>query len=471
MKKLKIHFVGIKGVGMTPLAIIAKEAGFIVSGSDVIDEFITDKPLKDAGIKDIKLFSKENIQNQDLVIITGAHGGYENIEAITAADKKIKVITQGEAVGMFMTGEIFGKMFTGVSVAGTHGKTTTSAILATILKVNKMDPSYLIGTSDIPSLGAPGHLGSGKYFIAEADEYATEPRFNKKAKFLWQFPKILVITNIEFDHPDVYASIEDIRDEFIVFVNRLEKNSILICCGDDPEVKKLLTESKCKFITYGFNKDNNYILENVHFSGDHMFISVSSYGTVIGEFMVKAVGEHNALNAQASIIACIEMGISIEKIKKGLRAFSGSKRRLEFIGHLSTGASVYDDYAHHPTEIKKTLKALRHQYPKKKLIAIFQPHTYSRTKKLFEEFISSFSSVDQIIVCDIYPSLREKPDLSISSVVLTDRLRNVHKDVKYMATLTDVVKYLNEKRFRSDSVIVTMGAGDVYKLHSQLRFE
>ncbi|HVF68938.1 MAG TPA: cyanophycin synthetase, partial [Xanthomonadales bacterium] len=160
-----------------------------------------------------------------------------------------------------------------------------------------------------------------------------------------------------------------------------------------------------------------------------------------------------------------------DKIKKGILSFSGSKRRLEFVGNLSTGAIVYDDYAHHPTEIKKTLKALRTQYPKKKIIAIFQPHTYSRTKNLFEEFITSFDSVDVVIITDIYPSLREEPDPIISSMLLADRLSNRHKDVLYLAIAGDVVKYLNEKRFRSDTVVVTMGAGDIYKLHSQLKFE
>lgn len=471
MKKLKIHFVGIKGVGMTPLAIIAKEADFVVTGSDVTDEFITDEVLKKAGISSIKDFSKENIQNQDLVVITGAHGGYENIEAKEAVDQNIKVITQGEAVGLFMEGSIFGKKFMGVSVAGTHGKTTTSAMIAAILKENRMDPSYVIGTSHIGSLGAPGHLGSGKYFVAEADEYATEPKSNKKAKFLWQYPKILVLTNIEFDHPDIYASLDEIRNAFLQFTKQLGKSGVLICCGDDPEIRKLLKECTCRYVTYGFNKDNNYILDNVHFSGDHMFLTISSMGTVLGEFMVKAVGEHNALNAESSIIASLEMGLSIEKIKKGILAFSGSKRRLEFVGNLSTGAIVYDDYAHHPTEIKKTLKALRVQYPKKKIIAIFQPHTYSRTKNLFEDFITSFDSVDTILVTDIYASLREQVDSSVSSSILAQRIGERRRDVTYLPTSEDVVKYVSEKRFRSDTVIVTMGAGDIYKLHSQLRFE
>lgn len=470
MKKLNIHFVGIKGVGITPLAIMAKEAGFNVTGSDIADEFITDAALKKAGIKIFDGFSKEHVKNPDLVIITGAHGGFDNEEAKEASSKGIKVITQGEAVGLFMAGEIFGKKFVGISVSGTHGKTTTTAMLATILKENQLDPSYVIGTGDVVSIGAPGHFGGGRYFIAEADEYATEPTHNKKAKFLWQFPKIAILTNIEFDHPDIYSSIDEIRKTFLQFCNQLPKDSVLIACGDDPEIKELLKEYGGNVITYGFSPANNYVLDRVRTSGDHMFFRVTTNDMELSEFMLKVVGEHNALNGVASIIASLEMGLSVEKIRKGLLAFSGSKRRLEFIGELRSGAYLYDDYAHHPTEIKKTLQALRDQYPNKKIIAIFQPHTFSRTKKLFEEFIGSFVTVDAVILTEIYPSLRELHDPSISSKLLSDRMKNEHKEVIYLPQRSDVVKYINEKMFRADTVIVTLGAGDIYKIHSELEF-
>ncbi len=472
---MSVHFVGIKGVGMTPLAIIAKEAGFEVTGSDIGEEFITDEALKNAGIVPTTGFSKENILSPDLVIITGAHGGMDNPEAIAAKEKNIKVITQGEAVGIFMKGDIFGKNFTGVSVAGTHGKTTTTAMIATILKENQVDPSFIIGTGDVGTLGAPGHLGQGKYFIAEADEYATEPKHNRKPKFLWQNPKFIVLTNIEFDHPDIYESLDAIRNAYLSFAMQMSKDGELIACGDDPEIKKLLKEytvsgENKRVITYGFNVDNDYILEKVHISGEHMFFSVSSRDTVLSDFMLKVVGEHNALNALAAIVLSLETGLRIDKIKKGLLSFTGSKRRLEYMGELATGAKVYDDYAHHPTEIKKTLEALKSQYPNKKIVAIFQPHTYSRTKKLFDEFISSFQVVDAVILSEIYPSLREAPDLSVSSLLLSDRIKDQHKDVIYRKTIADVVKYINEKRFRSDTVLVTMGAGDIYKIHKELNF-
>jgi UDP-N-acetylmuramate--alanine ligase len=477
MKKLKIHFVGIKGVGMTPLALIAKEAGFIVSGSDVANEFITDAALREAEIVPLIGFSEENIKDYDLVVITGAHGGYDNPEVVAAKNKDIKIITQAEAVGLFMEGGIFGRKFIGISIAGTHGKTTTSAMIATLLKETKLDPSYVIGTGDVKSLGAPGHLGKGKYFVAEADEYATEPKYDKKAKFLWQSPKLAVITNIEFDHPDIYNSLEEIENAYLSFAQQLGKGSVLITCGDDPQVRSLIKnlsaaqKANIRIISYGFNKDNNYILDNVRVSGDHMFFNVSSYGTILGDFMLNTVGDHNGLNALAGLVTGLELGLSIEKIKKGLIAFAGSKRRLELVGELTTGAIMYDDYAHHPTEIKKTCKAIRAQFPKKNIAVIFQPHTFSRTKMLFNEFLRAFEDADIVILTDIYASLREKDEPSISSEILKNHMKNHHKQVFYLPALTDVVKYLNEKKYRSDTVLVTMGAGDIYKIHSELNFQ
>ena len=472
MKKLKIHFVGIKGANMTPLALIAKEAGFAVNGSDVEQEFITDAALKNAKITPYIGFSPDHIGDQDLVVTTGAHGGFDNPEVKAAKEKNVKVITAGEATGMFMNGHILDKNFTGISIAGTHGKTTTTAMVATILKENKLDPSYIIGTGDVRSLGAPGKLGKGKYFVAEADEYATEPRYDKTARFLWQHPEIMIITNIEHDHPDIYPSIVEVRAAFLKFANQLPDKGVLIACGDDPEVKKLIKECKKRIVTYGFNFDNDYVLENVHISGEHMFFSVSSRGTKLSEFMLNVVGEHNALNALAAIIASFETGLTIEKIRKGILAFRGSKRRLEFIGELSSGAKAYDDYAHHPTEIKKTLTTLRKQYPNKKIICIFQPHTYSRTKMLFNEFSKAFENIDElfVVITDIYASLREQTDKEITGKKLVDAIMLSKLDVHYLPSLPDVVQYINEKRLRSDTVLVTMGAGDIYKIHSQLKF-
>jgi UDP-N-acetylmuramate--alanine ligase len=469
MKK-KIHFVGIKGTNMTPLAIIAKEAGFAVSGSDVEQEFITDAALKKAGIKPLVGFSPEHISDQNLVITTGAHGGFDNVEVQAAKTKNIPFMSAGEATGEFMSGVLFHKNFTGISVAGTHGKTTTTAMIATMLSENKLDPSYIIGTGNVGSLGAPGRFGDGRYFIAEADEYATEPNYDKRPRFLWQKPQFAVITNIEHDHPDIYPTISAVREAFLSFANHLPKKSLLIACGDDPQIRLLLKEYEGRVMTYGFSQENDYVLGRVTVSGEQTFFWVKSRGVPLGEFVLRVAGEHNALNGLATVILGLETGLSIEKIKKGLLAFIGSKRRLEFIGDLKTGAKIYDDYAHHPTEIKTTLHALRQQYPKKKIICIFQPHTYSRTRQLFQQFTAAFGEVDMVILTDIFASAREKEDPDVSSKHLAFAMGARHKAVLYLPKLSDVVQYISENRLRSDTVLVTMGAGDVYTIHSSLEF-
>lgn len=469
MKRKNVHFVGIKGVGMTPLAIIAKEAKFVVTGSDIVDEFITDEALNNAGIVPLVGFSPDHIQDSDLIITTGAHGGFDNIEVQEAIKKDIEVLTQGQAVGVFMDGAIFKKHFEGISIAGAHGKTTTTAMLATIFKENKLDPSFLIGTSAIKSLGQPGHFGKGKYFIAEADEYATEPTHDKTPKLLWQHPKIAVFTNIEFDHPDVYSSIDNITRVFLQFANKLPTDGLLVACGDDKKIQGILENYRGRRITYGYGPENDFILKQVHISGPKTFFTVESGRATLGEFSLNVVGEHNALNAISAMIVSLECSLSLEQIKQGLKAFTGTKRRFEFIGNIKSGAYLFDDYAHHPTEIEKTLKAFRQSFPKFRVICIFQPHTYSRTKSLFNEFRHAFSLADTVILTDIYPSLREKPDESISSRLLAQEMQIFKKDVLYLQKNTDVIKYIEENNFPENTVIVTMGAGDIYKISQKLQ--
>lgn len=469
MKIKKIHFVGIKGVGQTALAIIAKEAGIKVSGSDVEEEFITSECLKKAGILGIKTFFKENILDQDLIITTGAHGGFENVEVKEAKVKGIRVITKGEAVGEFMKGEILGRDFTGISVAGSHGKTTLTAMIATILKENQLDPSFVVGTGEIASLGNPGHFGKGRFFVAEADEYATEPQFDKTPQFLWQHPKIAVFTNIELDHPDIYKNVDEVRAAFIKFASSLSADGTLIACADSEQVRLLLKDYTGKVLTYGFSPTCDFVLTEVRVSGTQTFFWVKSRGTSLGEFVLKVPGEHNALNALGASVAALEAGLPLEAVKKGLTAFTGTKRRLEYIGELSSGVLLYDDYAHHPTEIQSSLKAIAQAYPKYKIICIFQPHTYSRTKELLEQFSRSFNQANLVILTDIFPSAREPEDKTISSKILAENVAKFNKNVLFLPGLVDVVEYVGQTRFDKNTIILTMGAGDVYKVADRLQ--
>ncbi|MFI5391799.1 MAG: UDP-N-acetylmuramate--L-alanine ligase [Bacteriovoracales bacterium] len=464
----KIHFVGVKGVGMTPLAIIAKQAGINVTGSDVEEKFITDVELEKEGIKPFVGFDKSHIEGVDLVIATGAHGGLSNPEVLAAKEKNTPVYLQGEALGRFMNGEIFGKKQTGISIAGSHGKTTTTAILATILSVNKLDPSYVIGTGEIPSLGASGHFGKGNYFISEADEYFADVTFDKTPKFLYQKPKIILITNIDFDHPDIYPSIDELRKAFLEFLGNLPTDGALVACGDGMENRKFLSMCSVRKITYGISVDNDFILEKISFDSEKMFFWVKKSETILGQFSVNVFGEQNALNCLGAIVVSLEIGLSMEQIKKGLAVFKGTKRRSEFIGKLSSGSLLYDDYAHHPVEIKETLASFRKSFPKYKIVTIFQPHMYSRTKTLFNDFVHSFENSDEVLISEIFPSFREPVDKYFSSKQIVDQLKNNGKKATYFPKNSDVVKYLPSQNYPKNTVIITMGAGDIYKIGEEI---
>lgn len=459
-----IHFVGIKGVGMTALAVMAKEAGVTVTGSDVGEQFITDITLQQAGISPLVGFNSLNVNEADLVITTGAHGGYENPEVRFAREKGIKVISMAEAVGQVMSGELLGHKQKGISVAGTHGKTTTSAIIATLLKLNGLDPSYFIGTSFIPSLGSSGHFGKGDYFVVEADEYATEPVFDRRPKFFWQNPYIAVFTNIELDHPDIYPSVDHVRKMFLQFAYKIDRKGFLVANGDDPEIQKVLREYNGDIITYGHSQENNYAIKEISTESGMTVFSALSYGDNLGTFYIKLYGEHNCLNALASIVVGLKLGLHKEQIQNALLQFSGTVRRLEYKGTLASGAILYDDYAHHPTEVKKTLNALKNMYRSKKIICIFQPHTYSRTLAFFDAFAHSFDDADEVILTEIYASAREEPDTTISSQKLASALSNNQKQAIFLPRLTDVVEYLDTKHYGDDCIVITMGAGNIYRV-------
>ncbi len=462
-----IHFVGIKGVGMAPLAVIAKEAGFVVTGSDIAAGFITDSMLHRVGITPVVGFDQAHVKETDLVITTGAHGGFDNPEVVAAKEQHTPVLTQGQAVGEFMKGELFGRTQKGISIAGTHGKTTTTAMVATVLEFSGLQPSWVIGTSDIPSLGVSGHFGKGEYFVAEADEYANEPHYDKTPKMLLQNPSIAVVTNVEHDHPDMYPTLLDVEKAFEKFVSFLPEDGLAIVCGDDPIIRKIIEHAKAKVITYGFSSHNDYAISHTErVDGQQKVVFVSK--TEKHAFTLQLTGKHNALNALAAYIVGEMVGLSPDTIKTGLQQFAGTKRRLEYIGELPTGALLYDDYAHHPTEIEKTLQSFREKFPNKKIVCLFQPHTYSRTKLLLEQFIDSLNLADTVVLAEIYPSAREERDLSVSSSQIAEGLKKQGKEAAFAQTLENVVQYIRQKRYGKDTVIITMGAGDIYTIANEI---
>ncbi|MDO8461003.1 MAG: cyanophycin synthetase, partial [bacterium] len=279
---------------------------------------------------------------------------------------------------------------------------------------------------------------------------------------------IAIFTNIEFDHPDVYSSIDELRDAFRDFSKHVEKTGILIANGDDPQIEKLLKEYNGRVIRFGYSGRNDFRIKKIDISFEQTFFWIDAYNTSLGEFALKVVGEHNVLNATAAIIASLEIGLDVSHIKKALTRFTGSKRRFEYIGKSQSGALLFDDYAHHPTEIKKTLKAFTQTYPSQKIVCIFQPHTYSRTKALFSEFVHSFYDCKELILIPVYPSLREKEDRTVSSENLASSIKRFQRNVQFLPTALSVVQYLEQKAYKDDTIIITMGAGDVYKLWKNL---
>ncbi len=418
----RIYFVGIKGVAMASLAIWAQESGKVVAGSDVGEEFPTDEELKKSGIDVHEGFDEVHLLafKPDLVIYTGAHGGRDNPQVVEAMKREISSLPHGKALGLAMEGK------RQISVSGSHGKTTTSAMIATILTEATLDPSYAIGCGSIRGLGAAGHTGKGDWFVAEADEYVTDPGHDLTPRFLWQKPEVLVVTNIDYDHPDAYPDLAAVQKAFIKLQQQQQSLRITIINADDPASSVL--------------------------SGGEYVVSFGRSTSLPG-LALQVPGEHNVLNAAAAATACKAVGIGWETIKRGLERFGGTKRRLEKLGEVG-GAIIYDDYAHHPKEIEATIAAVRGQYPGRRVIVVFQPHTYSRTKVLLQGFCTALSKADVAIVTDIYASAREQETEQglAEQLVQPDRFTPTEKEVAQAL----------QRIITPGDVVVFMGAGNIY---------
>lgn len=473
-----IFFIGVKGVGTAPLTIIAKQGGFRVAGSDIAEEFITDEYLHREGIdifegflvSDIKLFFSDREKKECLVVTTGAHKGFLSPQALWAKENGITVLSQGQALGIFMDGGVFDRSFNGVSVAGSHGKTTITALLATTLSALGQDPSYTVGTGELFPLGSPGHLGKGEYFVAEADEYSSEPIYDKVPKFLYQSPKFAIFNNIDFDHPDLFTDINEIRKAFLEFALKIKSGGKLFVNGDDEYLCdfKAKINKDIRIISYGKNPENDYIISKIVLEDLTSKFTVLKHGKELGIFELNIPGLHNSLNALSVIAFLNEAGFEYQKIRIALRVFRGTKRRMEIIGKTSNGAIIIDDYGHHPLEISTTLKAIQKAYPQKKIVAVFQPHTYSRTKSLLFEFAKSFIGVEKLVLLPIFKSQRD----SEKDVVSLDEYVNAHKekvDAQFFEKFSDVVEYMRQNYDLKDYIILTIGAGDVYKIGYDLK--
>lgn len=447
----KIYFIGIKGVAMSGLAVICKQRGLEVFGSDVADKFITDKVLLDNKINVLDNFSKKNLDCRPDMIVIGTSWSEGNVEVVEAKKQKIQCLTDSELRGLLSREKRT------IAVTGVHGKTTTTAFVAYLFDRAGLKPSFLIGTGLVPDLKSNASWFSGKHFIVEGDEYV-KSKIDKTPKFLDLTPAVSVITSLEWEHVDVFPDLE-IMEKY--FSQLIEKTSdLVVACGDWPSITKIIAGHKDKAVTYGLGVDNDYQAYNIRPEFEKTIFSVRHSQEELGEFSIKLFGEHNVLNALAAIIVGLKEGIALEKIKEILPNFCGTQRRFEV--KEKNGIIFVDDYAHHPTAIQTTLKAIRTRYPDKKIYCVFQPHTVSRTKALINDFAKSFGDVDCVVLADIFASARE-PISDFTSKDLTLVTKKYKPNAVYGGNLDNVVKYL-KPLIKSGDVIVTMGAGDVYKV-------
>ena len=442
----KIHFIGIGGIGVSAIARMFLDKGVEVSGSDAEESQIT-KELEEKGAR---IFCEHNADNladdTDLVVYTVAIDK-DNPEFLKAKDLGIEMRTYSQMLGIISEG------YYTVAVSGTHGKTTTTAMIAKVAVDAELDPTVIVG-SLLKDSGSNLIIGNNSFssrshlsllrsarndllpkplFIVEACEY--------KRSFLDLNPNILVITNIEEDHLDYYKDLADIQSAFRKLVEKLGENDFVVCNPNDPKVAPVLKDAKCKIIDY-------------------------LCGRPTSTLELKVAGEYNMQNAKAAFAVAEILKVEENKILKALSEFEGVWRRFEYKGQVESGAQVYDDYAHHPTEICATLRAMREKFPNQQIITVFQPHLYSRTKLLFGDIAKSFSNTDKVLLTPIYAA-REKNDPSINSEILANEINKNGLNAQAFESFDEIKQYLRDNT-QKDDIILTMGAGDVYKIGENL---
>lgn len=453
---MKIHFVGIKGVGMTNLALVLKKMGYEVQGSDVEEEYITDILLKKYKIPVFKGFSPENIRGVELIIFTGAHKGLENIEVKTAFKKGIPVYHLSEFIGK----KLLSLFKTRIGVAGTHGKTTTSSILSYALLNLNQKLGYIVGAPNFNEKYEGGDFTGKDYFVLEADEYAVSPPIDLTPKFFYYSFDFIVLTTLDFDHPDVFKNKNHVKEVFREFLERNVSAEVFFN-AEDTNLIELTKTIRNKVWSYGYSEENDIVIVNQTFSEKGSEFELELFSKEKAKFKVRLLGSHNVLNTTGVIGVLYRLGFSPNQIKKAVEDFFGAKRRLEFKGYFKN-TMVFDDYGHHPTEIKATLNALKTSFPDKKILAIFQPHTYSRTQALLEDFAKAFDLADYVFILPIFASAREKKeDFNITSQDLVNRINVYNPKAKLVKSFQEV--FSETKRLNNVDIILTIGAGDVYK--------
>lgn len=448
-RKVKcIHFVGIGGIGMSGIAEVLLNLGYKISGSDAQISDTTVR-LQKLGAIIAQGHSAANIGQAD-VVVTSTAVRQDNPEVTEAHRRNIPVIPRAEMLAELL------KMKFSVAVSGSHGKTTTTSMISTILAKGELDPTMVIG-GKLASIGSNARLGDGEIIVAEADE--------SDGSFLKLSPTIAVITNIDREHLDYYPGITEIKNAFLQFANIVPFYGCTVMCSDNEHVKEIAPLIKRRIITYSIVHTADYRAADIRFSGRNTLYTLSYKNDVLGDVELLVPGMFNVYNSLAAIAVCRELDLSLKTIKDGLLSFSGVQRRLETKGSVGD-ITVVDDYGHHPTEIRETLAAARQVWQKRRVV-IFQPHRFTRTKALFNEFTTAFADADILILNDIYPASEEPID-GVNSAVLAVAIKKTgHPHVEYIAKAEDTVEYLL-KTIRPQDTVLTLGAGSVYKIGETL---
>ncbi len=433
---------------MSGIAEILFNLGYHVTGSDARQSETT-RRLGDLGIKIQHQHAGENVKETDVVVISSAVKE-DNPEVISAKNRRIPVIRRAEMLGELM------RMKYGIGIAGTHGKTTTTSMVGEILSEGGLDPTIVVG-GKVVNLSSHARLGNGELMVTEADEY--------DRSFLWLTPTIAVVTTLEPEHLDYYKDFEEIKSAFSEFLQKVPFYGRVILCWDEKNLRDLIPRIERPITTYGLSAGADLKASSLEFDGYHSSFKVQVKGEAVGKITLSVPGSHNVKNSLAAIGVALELDLPWDKIRKGLEKFRGVHRRFEIKGE-ARGVMVVDDYAHHPTEIKATLKGARSGW-KRRIIAVFQPHLYSRTRDFHEEFGQVLLESDVLVVTDIYPA-REKPMPGITGDLVCESAKRLgHKDAFFVPQLQDTVSFLR-KMVRKNDMVITMGAGDVYKIGEEL---
>jgi UDP-N-acetylmuramate--alanine ligase len=445
LKKYHIHFVGIGGIGMSGIAELLLNLGYKVSGSDLKSSDITDHLKAIGGIIFIGHHA-DQITGADVVVISSAVGP-DNPEILAAERLSVPVIPRAEMLAELM------RLKYSVAIAGAHGKTTTTSIVASVLAQGGLDPTVVIG-GKLKSVGSNAVLGEGDFIVAEADE--------SDGSFLKFSPAIAVVTNIDREHLDFYQDLDTIKKVFLDFIDRIPFYGLAVLCLDNEPIQDLIPQVKKRYTTYGMSSQADFQIRDVKFKKRQSRFSVHKQGQKLGRITLNLPGIHNIYNATASIAVGVELDIGFDAIKNALETLEGVQRRLEIKGDAH-GITVVDDYGHHPTEIKTTLEAIEKCWPERRKVVVFQPHRYSRTQALFDDFTRSFYQSDILVVLPIYAAGEKKIEGVTGRQLCEGIQAHGHKEVYCADTMTKAVSYL-KKNLKSGDVLLTLGAGDVWRL-------